>query len=91
MFVFDTINTCVNIAYDFCVGAYLQLQWIANMQRQSGYARLFCWSRSLTAFVAQDEGHLIIQQYMYSNFQLDEIFVLKHFHGNAQKFIYMNI
>ena len=37
MFVFDTINTCVNIAYDFCVGAYLQLQWIANMQRQSDY------------------------------------------------------
>ena len=54
------------------------------MQRGSGYARLFCWSRSLTAFIAHDEDHFIMQQYMHSNFQVDKIFVLKYFCGDPQ-------
>ena len=40
--------------------------------------------------MVQDEGHLIIQQYMYSNFQLDKIYMLKYFHGDpAQNLVHV--
>ena len=58
---------------------------MGNTQHVSNYAILFCWSRSLTAFiisVAQDKGRLIMQQYMHSNFQFDKIFMLKYFVGD---------
>ena len=39
--------------------------------------------------MVQDEGHLIIQQYMYSNFQLDKIYMLKYFHGDRPTKMYL--
>ena len=61
----------------FHTGAYLQLQWITL---SLGLATLDCFVEAgvwlhLGVSVAQDKGHLIMQQYMYSNFKLDKIFV----------------
>ena len=62
------------------MGAYLQLQWLTH---RVALTTLDCFVEAgvLAVLVAQVKGCLIIQQYMYSNFQLDKIFVLNIFMG----------
>ena len=60
-------------------GAYLQLQWITHSM---GLAMLDCFVKAgvwlhVAVTVASDKDYLIMQQYMYSHFQIDQIFMLK--------------